>query len=57
VGECVGLGRCGLGGDVGMELGVAGVELGGLLAQFPDAGSGGGVIHRAGRSAPDQRLA
>ncbi|WP_433530592.1 hypothetical protein ACQPYA_00065 [Micromonospora sp. CA-263727] len=37
----------GLGGEVGFEFGVAGVELGESLAEFADARSGGGVVHGA----------
>ncbi|WP_406073814.1 hypothetical protein [Micromonospora sp. NBC_01638] len=37
----------GLGGETGCEFGVPGVELGQLLAEFPDARTGGGVVHGA----------
>ncbi|MFV2097812.1 hypothetical protein ACFHW1_20430 [Micromonospora sp. LOL_014] len=37
----------GLGGEFGVEFGVPGVELGQSLAEFADAGSGGGVVHGA----------
>ncbi|WP_431942384.1 hypothetical protein [Micromonospora marina] len=43
-------GRCRwgrLGGQTSCEFGVPGMELGQLLAEFPDAGAGGGVVHGA----------
>ncbi|KKK06999.1 hypothetical protein LQ51_04890 [Micromonospora sp. HK10] len=36
-----------LGGQTGGEFGVPGMELGQLLADFPDARAGGGVVHGA----------
>ncbi|WP_155252920.1 hypothetical protein [Salinispora arenicola] len=37
----------GLRGQAGVEFGVPGVELGEPVAEFADAGSGGGVVHGA----------